>query len=81
LDQLGVIWTPLEVRWEKTYQELVTFQKREGHGDVPIRCRENPRLGHWAAFQLLAYRRGRLSTERKAKLDALRIVWSPGQKK
>jgi hypothetical protein len=45
---------------------------KEDHGDcnVPQKWRQNPKLGTWVSQQRMLGRRGKLSTDRKARLDA-----------
>ena len=64
----GWTWSPFDARWEEAFAALTAYVEREGHARVPSRHREGDfRLGQWVAIQ----RRGRLSRERRERLEAL----------
>ena len=59
-----------EVLWQKRYQLLMQYVKREGHSRVPARHEENGvRLGRWVHAQ--RQRRDRLDDKRREALEAL----------
>ena len=76
LDDLGFVWDPLGLSWEKTYQELVLFKKDFGHCNVPQQWSSNPGLSRWVHRQRQAKRAGKLSAERIGKLQTLGLKWS-----
>ncbi len=77
LEALGFEWDPVRADWEEMFQALVAFKKDKGHCRVPDRWSENPQLGKWVNNQRQAFRKGKLSGERVARLEALEFEWDP----
>jgi Helicase associated domain len=75
LGRAGVIWEPQDALWDQRFQELAAFKERFGHCDVPQDHAEDPQLGMWVSNQRQFRRRGKLSPDRLAKLEALGVVW------
>ena len=75
LEELGFDWAPHETRWNKGYEELKAFRKREGH------CRFEAKhiapsgfhLGQWASMQRT--NRDQLSPDRRKLLEELGFEW------
>ncbi len=61
--------------WEALFQALVAFKENQGHCGVPDEWSENPQLGTWVSNQRRAFRKGKLSEERVARLEALGFEW------
>jgi Helicase associated domain len=76
LDALGFIWNAVDAKWEARLAELKDYKRRFGDCNVPDRWPENPQLGMWVQNQRMFQKRGQLSPERKALLDALGFEWS-----
>jgi hypothetical protein len=77
LDELGFIWDPHFELWEEGYRRLKTFAEVHGHCRVPLghKSSNGYRLGQWVASQ--RQKQNEMSTERKARLDALGFSWDP----
>jgi hypothetical protein len=75
LDALRFEWDPITADWEALFQALVVFKENQGHCRVPQRWSENPQLGTWVGYQRKAFRKGKLSEERVARLEALGFEW------
>ena len=74
LAALGFVWDPFSSAWEEGFAALKQFSKREGHCQVPKRHTEDGFiLGQWIASQ--RSRRGKLSPDRRERLDAIGFVW------
>jgi hypothetical protein len=73
LDALaGWVWNARDAHWEESFEQLVRFVEREGHARVPRSYRQDGfRLGGWVKGQRDAYRSGRLTAERRNRLEAL----------
>ena len=73
LDALpGWVWDPSDTDWEGGFARLIQFAEREGHAQVPLRHVQNGfRIGSWVSNQRMAFRTGRLSDVRRARLEAL----------
>jgi hypothetical protein len=76
LDVLGFIWeVRREAVWESRFAELTHYKQRFGDCNIPIRWKENPQLATWVHKQRERQRKGKLSAERKARLDSLGFEW------
>lgn len=62
-----------QTRWDKHYQALIRFSKREGHPHVPVgyRDEEELNLGNWVSYMRLRKRQNLLQTDRIIKLEAV----------
>jgi len=72
LESLGFIWE----RWEEMYAALVEYKQQNGHCKVPYDWLENPKLGKWVSRQRKNYKKGKLSSDRIARLESLGFEWS-----
>jgi len=77
LEALGFEWDPVRADWEAMFQALVAFKENQGHCRVPRKWSENPELGTWVSNQRQVFRKGELSEERVARLEALGFEWDP----
>jgi len=75
LDGLGFDWGVLETAWNDLFNELTAYKNRFGDCIVPMRWKENPKLGSWVSNQRTNYRTGKLSSDRIRRLDELGFVW------
>ena len=75
LTDLGLTWDVNDAIWEQMAQALAGFKTRHGHCNVPQKYSEDPRLGTWLAVQRRFWKRGALSADRIARLEALGVVW------
>jgi superfamily II DNA or RNA helicase len=68
----GWTWDPSEAFWEDAYNALLEFAAREGHAKVPSTHLERDlKLGSWVGAQRVAYRRGSLHPDRRARLEGV----------
>jgi superfamily II DNA or RNA helicase len=73
----GWAWNANDARWEEGFRALQHFVEREGHALVPQArppkryVEDGYNLGHWVNQQRASYRRGELSSDRAARLEAL----------
>jgi hypothetical protein len=69
----GWIWNAFADQWEEGFSHLKRFVKREGHALVPNVHREKDgyRLGAWVGAQRDQCAKGRLASDRVARLEAL----------
>jgi superfamily II DNA or RNA helicase len=77
LDALGFVWDEREAGWEEGFSYLKAYKEREGHCRVPAKYKtpDGYRLGNWVSVQRLS--QDKLTSERKARLDALGFDWDP----
>jgi hypothetical protein len=61
--------------WNKQYEQLVEFKRKNGHWIVPRRCKEDASLGKWVSYQRHFHRQNRLRLDRKGLLDEIGFPW------
>ena len=61
--------------WDRSYQELVAFQKKHGHTRVPCPRGLHVPLHSWVVHQRKLRRLDKLAPHRIARLDALGFHW------
>ena len=88
LDDIGFVWRSHDEAWMERFNELVEFQRSNGHCDVPNRFPPNPQLSLWVKSQRRHYasnKRGKktpLSGERIRRLESIGFVWTaPGRRR
>ena len=69
----GWTWDPNADRWETSFAAILEYVRDNGHARVPVAFRtgQDFRLGGWVAEQRTAYSEGRMSQDRKDRLEAL----------
>ena len=74
-------WDLLEAAWMDAYRELRAFNDQHGHFEVPVtyRTADGINLGEWQGTQRDADRAGKLTSQRRALLDAIGFCWNPAQ--
>ena len=77
LESIGFEWDPYSVDWERNFNFLQTFHKENGHCRVPQFYKDDKELGYWASNQRSFYSKGKLSSDRIARLEALGFEWDP----
>ena len=65
--------------WETRYAELCAYQAEHGHTNVTRR--QNPVLETWRGVQRYNHRKGKLSPDRIARLDAIGFEWEASGRK
>jgi len=75
LQDIGFVWDPYVAKWQRMYAALVAFKEETGHSLVPQCHPDNPKLGQWVNTQRTLHRKGKLSDERMALLEAIGFVW------
>jgi hypothetical protein len=75
LDGIGFIWDVLSAQWDANFALLAEFKSLKNNCRVPHGYPENPALALWVKRQRKAYREGKLSLERIARLNSLNFEW------
>src|SRR5689334_5507287 len=65
----------LPTLWERRLQELLNFQREQGHYNVPRAWAGNPKLANWVSNQRRLIRLGLIDRDRRERLRSLGIVW------
>jgi hypothetical protein len=77
LNAIGFVWDPLDSSWEAMFTELKRYKDEHGDCNVPGDWGENIKLANWVGNQRQLQKKGKLSPERKARLDAIGFDWDP----
>jgi superfamily II DNA or RNA helicase len=77
LDEIGMVWDVDEDEWQQGVDAAARYLEAEGHLRIPARfvTADGFRLGNWISYKRTARKRGLLTPERIAQLDALGMVW------
>jgi hypothetical protein len=85
LDEIGFAWkgecAPLaggdrrDKKWNRQYEQLVEFKRKNGHCMVPSKYEQDKALGKWVSFQRTYYNNNRLLLDRKRLLGDLGFAW------
>ena len=71
LEALGVRWNIVEEIWWNKLKELTQFKDEHGHADAP----QDTKIGGWASSQRAAHKRGSLSPDKIAAMEAIGFKW------
>jgi hypothetical protein len=77
LNEIGFDWNPYGSAWEAMLATLNRYKDEHGDCNVPRGWKQNPALATWVKQQRHAEKEGKLSPERKARLDVLGFDWAP----
>jgi hypothetical protein len=76
LSAMGFVWD-LEVdAWETGFASLEKFYKIHNHAQISNPYPHNKQLGEWAEAQRRLDKQGKLTVERKERLDSLGFIWN-----
>jgi hypothetical protein len=77
LEAIGFEWNPSSTDWERNFDALKSFRADHGHCRVPAIYEINETLGHWVSDQRKYYIKGKLSSDRILRLEAIGFEWNP----
>ena len=77
LDEVGLVWDMPDKKWEEMFSALAAYKAQHGGCDVLKRWPENQPLATWVQTQRDLGRKGQLTKERRARLEALGFNWKP----
>ncbi len=75
LNRIGFRWEARIGTWDQRFRELCAFKERFGNTRVPVKWKDNPILGNWAAAQRYKYRQGRVSARHVELLNSIQFEW------
>jgi hypothetical protein len=64
-----------DTKWNKQYEKLVEFKRKNGHCVVPNKYQEDAALGNWVQQQRYLHRKNTIRLDRKGLLDDIAFVW------
>ena len=77
LDQLGMIWSIFDAKWEQGYALAMNYAAEHGDLNVPVNytTEEGEKLGAWILNQRTAYTKEMLSQDQIGRLEKIGIYW------
>lgn len=77
LNTLGFVWDTAAADWEEKFQALLEW-KHANNGDTRVPFNSSgDGLGWWVATQRQTLRKGKISAERRERLDSIGFCWNP----
>ena len=76
LSAIGFAWDALELHWEEFFTRLANYSAANGHTDVPAVWPEDRELATWVGTQRKAFKSGKLTPVRVARLAQIGFTWS-----
>ena len=76
MDAAGFPWEAVECRWEEQFARLREFRERFGHPQVPVKWKEDLKLGRWVSHQRELHRTGCLPAEYRRRLEEIGFEWN-----
>lgn len=65
-----------DASWKSHFAQLRAFGKKYGHCRVPHNWPKNQRLAEWVGYQRHCRYNGKLTPERRAKLESIGFCWN-----
>ena len=77
LDQMGMIWSVFDAKWEQGYALAMNYAAKHGDLNVPVNytTEEGEKLGAWILNQRTAYAKEMLSQDQLGRLEEIGIYW------
>ena len=77
LDELGMVWSVFDAKWEKAYALAAVYYEENGNLNIPRSyvTAAGERLGQWVASQQWAYPKGKLTDEQVERLNRIGMYW------
>jgi superfamily II DNA or RNA helicase len=77
LDQMGMIWSVFDAKWEQGYALAMNYAAKHGDLNVPVNytTEEGKKLGAWILNQRTAYAKEMLSQDQIGRLEKIGIYW------
>lgn len=75
LSELDFIWSAADLAWNKMFDQLVEYVKKNGTTNVHERSGENGKLARWIHSQRHRQKSGKMSTERHKRLEDIGFCW------
>ena len=74
LEDIGFVWEPIKLAWEKKFEALKEYRKNHGDCNVPQGWAENEQLGTWVSNQRA--RKAKLSKDHIKRLEDEGFIWN-----
>jgi superfamily II DNA or RNA helicase len=75
LNELAFDWSTEVFTWEERFEELREYKEKYGNTRVPVKWRENPKLGKWVVSQRRKKRTNTLNPVHEKRLTELGFEW------
>ena len=71
-------WSLLDAVWDENYNSLKKYYEKHGNSNYPaLKSKSGRIITEWIVTQRKANKRGKISAERKALLNAIKFRWDP----
>lgn len=71
-------WSLLDAVWDENYNSLQKYYEKRGNSNYPaLKSKSGRIITEWIVTQRKANKRGKISADRKALLDAIKFRWDP----
>lgn len=79
LNEIGMLWTKFDVRWERSFQAVCSYAQSHGNLRIPqgFCSKDGVNLNLWLSNQRQSYKAGKLSEDRLQKLNAVGMWQEP----
>ena len=83
LEKIGIVWKPYDGKWDNGLSHATEYRNSHNDLNVPNNyvCADGYKLGNWIVSTKIAFKKGKLSEEKKQQLDDLGMIWSPKDEK
>ena len=77
LDEIGMVWSVFDVKWEKAFALAVAYYEQNGNLNMPRSyvTAAGEKLGYWVANQQWTYQKGKLSDDQIMRLERIGMYW------
>jgi uncharacterized protein YbgA (DUF1722 family) len=73
--------TKYDIDWNRQYEQLVKFKRKNGHCMVPFKCEQDKSLGKWVSKQRTSHRNNKIRLDRKTLLNEIGFAWKADSNK
>ena len=77
LDEIGMVWSVFDAKWEKAYALAAAYYEENGNLNISRSyvTAAGERLGQWVESQQWAYPKGKLTDEQVERLNRIGMYW------
>jgi hypothetical protein len=67
--------TKYDIDWNRQYEQLVKFKRKNDHCMVPFKCEQDKSLGKWVSKQRSGHNNNKIRLDRKTLLNEIGFAW------
>lgn len=76
LEEIGLIWDPLDAEWNKNFGLLKVFKEKYGHCNVSQNFTDGKDLSQWVSVQRGKFQQNKIPDSRKILLEDIGFIWN-----